>query len=288
MTDEDLFNEDPPEDGVAETGPPWQVLVVDDDEAVHLATRFALLHLVFRNRTIELHHAYSCEGGLKKVEELPDLALIILDVVMETDDAGLRFVERLRRDLERTAVRIILRTGQPWSAPEERVVVDYDINDYKAKTELTAARLFTSTVSALRAYADIRTIERYSELAYDVMRDEAALCQQVLEFIALPLAHADSLLHITGCNEAFAQALGADRALLVGAHIRDVMPADAAAFLEHQPGQVDRDNSLTSGPLRLPSGGRYRLHKRQFIRGDGSAGGVLCRIEWAGGDGRAP
>jgi signal transduction histidine kinase len=53
-------------------------------------------------------------------------------------------------------VRIILRTGQPGQAPERRIIVDYDINDYKAKTELTADKLFTSLTAALRGYQQLQ------------------------------------------------------------------------------------------------------------------------------------
>ncbi|MCD2486593.1 hypothetical protein LRN66_14520, partial [Staphylococcus aureus] len=79
--------------------------------------------------------------------------------VMETDDAGLKLVDYIRRDLKEETVRIILRTGQPGQAPERRVIVDYDINDYKAKTELTADKLFTSLTAALRAYQQLRRLD---------------------------------------------------------------------------------------------------------------------------------
>jgi signal transduction histidine kinase len=86
----------------------------------------------------------------------PDIAVILLDVVMETDDAGLKLVDFIRTQLKNEAVRIILRTGQPGQAPERQVIVDYDINDYKAKTELTADKLFTSLTAALRSYQQIQ------------------------------------------------------------------------------------------------------------------------------------
>lgn len=85
----------------------------------------------------------------------PDVAVVLLDVVMETDSAGLDLVEHIRRDLKNELVRIILRTGQPGQAPERRVIVDCDINDYKAKTELTAAKLFTALVAALRSFQQL-------------------------------------------------------------------------------------------------------------------------------------
>jgi signal transduction histidine kinase len=74
---------------------------------------------------------------------------------METDAAGLDLVEYIRNELRNETVRIILRTGQPGQAPERRVIVQYDINDYKAKTELTADKLFTSLTAALRSYQQL-------------------------------------------------------------------------------------------------------------------------------------
>ena len=81
---------------------------------------------------------------------------MLLDVIMETDDAGLDLVHYIRNTLKNETVRIILRTGQPGQAPERRVIVDYDINDYKAKTELTADKLFTSLTAALRSYQQLQ------------------------------------------------------------------------------------------------------------------------------------
>ncbi|CAM5196662.1 hypothetical protein ALON55S_00172 [Alishewanella longhuensis] len=90
----------------------------------------------------------------------PDIAIVLLDVVMETDDAGLQVARYIREQLQNQFVRIILRTGQPGQAPERQVIVDYDINDYKSKTELTAQKLFTVIMSSLRSYRDIISLEQ--------------------------------------------------------------------------------------------------------------------------------
>ena len=84
--------------------------------------------------------------------------MVLLDVVMETPDAGLRLVRHIRETLGNTRIRIILRTGQPGDAPERDVVLTHDINDYKSKADLTAQKMFTALVSALRAWRDITTI----------------------------------------------------------------------------------------------------------------------------------
>ena len=108
---------------------------------------------------MELIGARSAEAGLTLLRDNPDTAVILLDVVMETDDAGLRLARAIRQELGNEIVRIILRTGQPGQAPEHRIVVDYDINDYKAKTELTAEKLFTTLTAALRSYEQLKRLD---------------------------------------------------------------------------------------------------------------------------------
>ena len=139
---------------------PWRVLIVDDDADVHAVTRLALRNVSFKERELELFSAYSGADGLRVLRDTPDIALVLLDVVMETEDAGLVLARRIREDLGNHTVRVVLRTGQPGQAPEQRVIIDYDINDYKAKTELTTQRLFTAVISALRAYETLTMLER--------------------------------------------------------------------------------------------------------------------------------
>lgn len=164
MLDDDLnkpivFNEDDnPDNFICED--PWKILVVDDEEDIHSLTRMVLSDYTFQSRSLEIFSAYSGKEALSILKKEKDIALILLDVVMETEDAGLQCVQAIRRELKNETVRIILRTGQPGQAPEHRVIVDYDINDYKSKTEVTAGKLFTVVTASLRAYKYIRTIEK--------------------------------------------------------------------------------------------------------------------------------
>ena len=137
------------------TGPTWKIAVIDDDLAVHEGTRFALSDYCLNGQSLEILSAHSAAEGRTLMKSNPDIAAVLLDVIMETDDAGLDLVEYIRNELRNETVRIILRTGQPGQAPERRVIVDYDINDYKAKTELTADKLFTSLTAALRSYQQL-------------------------------------------------------------------------------------------------------------------------------------
>src|SRR6478752_1141444 len=133
----------------------WKIAVIDDDQAVHEGTRFALSDYNLHGATLEILSAYSAAEGRVLMRDNPDIAAVLLDVIMETDVAGLDLVEYIRNDIRNETVRIILRTGQPGQAPERRVIVQYDINDYKAKTELTADKLFTSLTAALRSYQQL-------------------------------------------------------------------------------------------------------------------------------------
>ncbi|MGH6926529.1 MAG: ATP-binding response regulator [Propylenella sp.] len=153
--------------------PSWKVAVVDDDPAVHTGTRFALQDFQLQGRQLRLLSARSAAEARELFRVNPDMAVILLDVVMETEGAGLELVEYVREELKNETVRIILRTGQPGQAPERRVIVDYDINDYKAKTELTAEKLFTALTAALRSYEQLlRLVETRRGL--EIIIDAAA------------------------------------------------------------------------------------------------------------------
>ena len=159
MTDDDILLI--PDDVVtgSERVGTWAIAVVDDDPAVHEGTRYALSGYELDGRGLEILSAYSEAEARTLLSNRRDVAVVLLDVVMETDDAGLQLVGYIRTTLKDETTRIILRTGQPGQAPERRVIVDYDINDYKAKTELTADKLFTSLTAALRAYHQLKRLD---------------------------------------------------------------------------------------------------------------------------------
>ena len=140
--------------------PAWKILIADDEPAVHAATRLALGSVSFRGREIEFVSAYSGAEVMQCLRLHDDIAVVFLDVVMETDDAGLRVARQLRKEGHHLP-RIILRTGHPGYAPEREVIVDYDIHDYKEKTSLDFSKLFSCVISALRAYDDLLRIEQH-------------------------------------------------------------------------------------------------------------------------------
>jgi diguanylate cyclase len=141
----------------------WRLLVVDDEPDVHRATTFALAGVKILGRPLQFLHAYSAGEAEALLRQEDDVAVVLLDVVMEREDAGLALVKTIRQSLKLNELRIILRTGQPGYAPEIETIHDFDINDYKTKSELTRTKLYATVTAALRAYEQIRKLD---ELAF--------------------------------------------------------------------------------------------------------------------------
>jgi len=141
----------------------WEVMIIDDEEDVHQLTRFVLDDFVYEEKKLNFVSAYSAKEAKVLIQQHPNVAVVLLDVVMETIDAGLKLVEYIREQQQNRFARIILRTGQPGYAPEKEIILKYDINDYKNKTELTDQKLFTVITASLRAYSNIMMIESYRQ-----------------------------------------------------------------------------------------------------------------------------
>ncbi|MBF0368702.1 MAG: adenylate/guanylate cyclase domain-containing response regulator [Magnetococcales bacterium] len=180
QVEEDFFAEEEEEDTL-NTVPDnhWKVLVVDDEEEIHTITKLALEDLVFDNRPIAFQKAYSGAQAKQIMGENPDICLVLLDVVMEEDHAGLSVVEYIREELDNYLVRIILRTGQPGMAPEPEVVVKYHINDYKSKAELTYEKLYTSVLTALRSYNDMISLQKANQSLAVEMQQHKQACELI-------------------------------------------------------------------------------------------------------------
>lgn len=199
MNDEIAFLPEETEAPGVEATEGWKILVVDDDMEIHHVTHLVLEGITFNDRPITMLSATSASEARRVLAANPDMAVLLLDVVMETDDAGLALVPWLREELGLSALRIILRTGQPGQAPERDVVLRYDINDYRSKSELTAQKLLTATVAALRAYEALRALEdgqRNLELA--VAERTRALQASEAHFRALIEAVPEGVVTIDG------------------------------------------------------------------------------------------
>lgn len=177
---------------------PWRVLVVDDEEQVHKVTSLVLGSCRFDQQPIELIHAYSMAEAKELLQKQDSFALALVDVVMETDNAGLELVKYIREQLQDHHIRIVLRTGQPGQAPEETVISKFDINDYKNKTELTSTKLKTLLYSTLRSYRDIIAIETNRQGLYNLIDATSKIVdkQQLPVFASAVLEEIGTLLNL--------------------------------------------------------------------------------------------
>jgi response regulator RpfG family c-di-GMP phosphodiesterase len=181
-------------------GDAWAILVVDDDPEVHAVTRLALKGFEFAGKPLDIHSAYSA----KEARELMSVdgvqyAIAVLDVVMESDHAGLNLARWIRSGLNDPHVRIVLRTGQPGQAPEREVVCNYDIHDYTEKTDLTANKLFTLIYAGLRSYSDMMALYKSKQGLEAVVESSAKLFahQSIEEFTQAALQQLSGLLNLT-------------------------------------------------------------------------------------------
>ncbi|MGD9733515.1 MAG: response regulator [Desulfamplus sp.] len=138
----------------------WKVIVVDDEPDIHEITRISLKGFKFGGKNLELINAKSAAEAREIFNKERDIAVAMIDVVMETEDAGLQLVKYIRNELHLKNVRLIIRTGQPGTAPERYVIDHFDIDGYKEKTDLTAQKIYSVLTAAIKSYSDITAIEK--------------------------------------------------------------------------------------------------------------------------------
>ena len=147
----------------------YKILIVDDDQSVHDITNMTLKAMNFTDFTLEVLNALSASEAREIFKEHDDIALALIDVVMETPEAGLELVDHIRNDLNNSLIRLIIRTGQASEYPPMDVVQHYDINDFKEKTELTLERLYTSIRSTIKQYRQLIELEEKYQQTYKQM-----------------------------------------------------------------------------------------------------------------------
>jgi signal transduction histidine kinase len=162
--------------------PPWKMLIVDDEPDVNEMTRFALKNFEFAGKQLQIFQAMSSREARDILAAEPLIAVALIDVVMETDDAGLQLVDFIRNELKYSLIRLIIRTGQPGMAPE--VIERYDIDDYKNKTELKANKLYTTMRVALKSYRDLNALEQARQEALQARQEAIAANRAKSTFLA--------------------------------------------------------------------------------------------------------
>ena len=158
---------------------PWKVLIVDDDQEVHDVTKLVLSDFEWDDTPLLFLSAYSAAQAEQFFLEHNDIAVALIDVVMETDDAGLQLIKNVRHKIKNKTTRIILRTGQPGQAPERDIIRKYEITDYKNKTELSGLKLDTLMCSTLRSYQKIVDLNKNKKGLELVIESSATLSDAI-------------------------------------------------------------------------------------------------------------
>ncbi len=223
QTDDDLlvFSEDPDDEVIT---PPdmeerWKIMVVDDDNYIHQVTSLVLDGFIFESKGTRLIHAYSAAQALDLLKDHPDTALILLDVIMETDRAGLDLVHKVRRTLDMEDVRIAIRTGEPGMLNEYKIAMEYSINDFKEKSSLTSNKLLATVSTLLREYVGLQGLHKqHSDLQAKLQANIDKLSRLAKIFNESMIANLilDGDLRITTTNSAFNKLTGFKLQSIIG------------------------------------------------------------------------
>ncbi len=134
------------------------MLTVDDDQTFQSSLVYSMRDFRYGQSALEILRASNSDQAALILAAHEDIAVVFLDVVMETEDAGLRLVRSIRETLQNNQVRIVLLTGQPGFAPVRPTLEELDINEYWLKSELNEARLFNVLTSNIRSWQQLRTL----------------------------------------------------------------------------------------------------------------------------------
>lgn len=206
----------------------WKILISDDDEDIHLMTKAVLKDFVYKNKELQFFSAYNGIDTVELLKNNNDIVLVLLDVIMESDDAGLQVVKQIRDKLKNNNIQIILRTGQAGQLLEDDVVMNYAINDYKEKTELTSKKLITSVTTSIRSFENIKEVEN---LNYEKNNLLSSFNRYVIA------ARADINGKIIYVTDAFCEISGYEKEELIGKN-HDI--------LKHESTPIDIYNDLWS------------------------------------------
>ncbi|HEX8610802.1 MAG TPA: PAS domain-containing protein [Telluria sp.] len=270
-----IIEDDDPSDLLAsppQEKPPWRILIVDDDVDVHVVTKFALSNTQFQGRRLSFLHAYSGKEALDILRATPDIALVLLDVIMETEDAGLQVARRVRSELRNELVRIVLRTGQPGQALEHSIICDYDINDFWSKADLTTRKLFTTVIASLRAYASLQAAAA-DRAALEAQLAEARKVQELVGQQALVLT-LDPQGRIRDVSERVCELSGKRRDELLGHELHALQAAPWPEPLCGEIGQALARDGSWAGDIHTQAVDGSALHLRCAVQALSEAGGA--------------
>ncbi|SIQ46615.1 EAL domain-containing protein [Marinobacterium stanieri] len=187
-------SQSPPEHSVR----PWKVLSVEDDGGYQSSLCHALSTLRVEQRPVEVLKARSAMEAARILPDHPDISVILLDVVMEDDDAGLKLVGTIRETIGNHLVRIVLLTGQPGMAPRTDVMSHLDIDDYWCKSELDHDHLISILNGNIRTWERARQLEKARQGLQILIEASQSLSRQrdLHQYTQAVLMHLSILLDV--------------------------------------------------------------------------------------------
>ncbi len=175
----------------------WRVLIVDDDNFIHRMIKEINKNLRFENRAIDFISAYNSDEAKEILIKNNNVALVLMDIFLETENSGLSLAKFIREDLKNTETRIVLITGQGSMDLQEEIILNYDINGYESKTDLFSKKMNTVILSSLRSYRDIIRIKNNKESMGKVVSSISKLYEKdgLNDFLSSSICHLSSLIN---------------------------------------------------------------------------------------------
>jgi CheY-like chemotaxis protein len=236
----------------------WNILLVDDEPDVLSVTKLALRNAKVYGIPLTIHTCASKAEALTFLKPytgmISNLAVAFIDVVMESDDAGLQLCKYIRQESGNNLTQLIIRTGQPGVAPERSVIDKYDINGYLSKTEATEDKLYTYVKCGIKQfYSQVIGATNDSLTNYLIAAEGNrakfkanmdAFFQLALKHDGVPINNFDTHLSLLVGGQAVV-AIGEDAGKIAATH----------ATLASQPGRaLSKGKTVASGGKVLISG----------------------------------
>ena len=151
----------------------FNILLVDDEPDVLSISKLAMRNFTALDLPLNIQTATSKAETIELLnqEQSPyyQLAVAFIDVVMETDTAGLELCQYIREVMKNRRSQLYIRTGQPGIAPERAVIDKYDISGYFTKAEMTEDKLYSLVKSGVRQFMASSLLEDGLGLLYHLV-----------------------------------------------------------------------------------------------------------------------
>jgi len=139
----------------------WKVLITDDQEMIHVMIKHYLKNYQFQGMGLEFFDAFSGQEAKTLLRKNSDIAVVILDVVLEAPDTGFKIVQYIRETLKNKLLKIIILTGKLDLEKAKFYFMEYDIDIYCPKYDIN--KMFFMITASLRAYQNSKSIYNLHE-----------------------------------------------------------------------------------------------------------------------------